>query len=325
MTNFIKQLSFTTFLLASLSGLAQKNSVEDKVSTYPSRFASVEALANKIESDFDSKEDKAKAAYVWMAKHINYDVEQVNKTSRVAFKYFSKEELLAQKRAFRKELAQKTLRRKKAICEGYATLFKELCLAFNIECEIITGSSKTFISEIGYPKLPSNHSWNAYKLNGKWYLVDVTWGAGSVDFNQMRFKKLYTAAYFNCKPEKFLINHFPDDEKWQLLPNKLSLSDFGKQYQAYQAYWDSGIELIAPQSGILKYKKGDSIQFTIEKLSPKYDIAYKYRNEKYGNKVTLKRRGKSCTFSVPMTHLRKNELIIYIDTKPTLGFKTQRR
>ena len=83
--------------------------------------------------------------------------------------------------------------------------------------------------------------------------------------------------------------------------------------------------ILAPQKGLLNYKKGDSIQFVIENLSPQDLIAYKYRNEKYGNKIAVNRKGKICDFSIPMTHLKKNELIIYIDTKPALGFKTLRK
>ena len=64
---------------------------------------------------------------------------------------------------------------------------------------------------------------------------------------------------------------------------------------------------IVPQSGILSH------------------IAYKYRNEKFGNRITVNRTDGNCRFTIPMTHLRKNELIIYIGTKPALGFKCQRQ
>lgn len=325
MSGMVKSVVFICFLLSALLVSAQQNSLELTVMNYPSRFNSINELADKIESDFTTQEDKAKAAYVWMAQHIGYDIKGLNKQIKVAFTYSSEADLIAQKRAFRKELARKTLRRRKAACEGYATLYKELCTLFNIECEIISGSSKTFITEIGNTKLPSNHSWNAIKIDGHWRLVDVTWGAGSVDYRLMRFKKLYTAAFFDSRPGDFIINHFPDKSQWQLLDHKISLKDFGMQFQVFQAYWDSNIRLIAPQKGILEYKKGDRIQFRIENLSPKSHIAYKYRNEKFGNQIRITRTGKTCSFSIPMTRLRKNELIIYIDTKPALGFKTKSR
>jgi len=325
MFHSLKIVALFIFLISSFGIQAQDSTLENIVLTYPSRFNSVDDLANKINTDFHSSEDKARAAYVWMTHHISYDIKGINKQTKVSFSYKTEDDLLAQKRAFRQELARKTLKKKKAVCEGYATLYKELCSKFNIECEIITGSSKTFISEIGHAKLPTNHSWNAIKINGRWSLVDVTWGAGSIDFSQMRFKKHYTPIYFDCEPESFLLNHFPDKSQWQLVEREMTLKEFGLQHQVFQAYWDSNIRLVAPLKGKLEYKKGDSIQFRIENLSPKSHLAYKYRNKKFGEQLTLKRVGTTCSFSIPMTPLKRNELIIYIDTKPALGFKTYRR
>jgi len=325
MIHSFKRFALFILLITGFAVQAQNSSLENIVLNYPSRFNSVDELANKISTDFHSNEDKAKAAYVWMTHHIRYDVKGMNKQSRVRFSYTSQADLMAKKRAFRQELASKTLKRKKAVCEGYATLYKELCMQFQIECEIVAGSSKTFISEIGNAKLPTNHSWNAIKLAGKWRLVDVTWGAGTIDFGQMRFKKSYTPFYFDCEPQRFLINHFPDKSQWQLVEKKITLKDFGDQHQVFQASWDTNIKLTAPQKGILEYKKGDSIQFRIENLSPKNHLAYKYRTEKFGEEVNLSRNGKTCYFSIPMTALKRNELIIYIDTKAALGFKTLRK
>lgn len=48
------------------------------------------------------------------------------------------------------------------LCGGYASLFKEFCKYFNIEC-YITGS------------VSGNHNWNKVVLAGEWYNVDVCW------------------------------------------------------------------------------------------------------------------------------------------------------
>ncbi len=222
MSRLVKTLALISLLISSIAASAQKSTLEKTVLNYPNRFSSVNELADRIQADFTSQKDKAKAVYVWMANHISYDIKGINKQKRVAFKYSSEADLKAQKRAFRKELALKTLKRRKAVCEGYATLFKELCTHFNIKCEIITGSSKTFIAEIGNTRLPSNHAWNAIKLNGTWRLVDVTWGAGSVDYSQMRFRRSYNPSFFDTEPSDFIINHFPDKSQWQLLDQKMS-------------------------------------------------------------------------------------------------------
>ena len=60
------------------------------------------------------------------------------------------------------------LREKRCVCEGYAHSFKLLCDKFGIDCVSIIGT--------GYSDGESEaHMWNAVRLNGKWYAVDVTW------------------------------------------------------------------------------------------------------------------------------------------------------
>ena len=46
---------------------------------------------------------------------------------------------------------------KKAVCDGYAALFTDLCYLVSLDCKYITG------------KTSSLHAWNALKINGNWY------------------------------------------------------------------------------------------------------------------------------------------------------------
>ncbi len=48
------------------------------------------------------------------------------------------------------------------VCQGYALAFSLLMQRCGIECVLV-------------PSDPMNHIWNAVKLNGNWYHVDVTW------------------------------------------------------------------------------------------------------------------------------------------------------
>ena len=56
----------------------------------------------------------------------------------------------------------------------------------------------------------SNHAYSAIKLDNKWYLLDVTWGAGKIE--DKKFIKKYDEFYFCTDPELFILNHFPDKE-----------------------------------------------------------------------------------------------------------------
>ena len=57
---------------------------------------------------------------------------------------------------------------RKCVCEGYAHAFKLLCDKFGITCATIIGTGYTEDGSEG-------HMWNAVRLDGKWYAVDVTW------------------------------------------------------------------------------------------------------------------------------------------------------
>ncbi len=53
---------------------------------------------------------------------------------------------------------------KTAVCQGYAEAFK-LCMdILGIECIMVTGEAGS-----------ESHAWNAVKLDGEWYMIDVTW------------------------------------------------------------------------------------------------------------------------------------------------------
>ena len=65
----------------------------------------------------------------------------------------------------------------KAICGGYAALFKQLCTSAGIDCEYVSGCYH------GDPNCIPCHAWNKVKLNGAWYWVDVCWNDTGNDKN----------------------------------------------------------------------------------------------------------------------------------------------
>lgn len=109
------------------------------------------------------------------------------------------------------------LKKKKAVCAGYANLMAVMCGIVNIECEIVYGWSKGF-NYPGYLWPESDHAWNAVKLGGRWKLIDVTWDAGFVEGTT--FIKRYTNQWYNLTPDQFGYSHLPEEDKWQLLPEK---------------------------------------------------------------------------------------------------------
>ena len=110
------------------------------------------------------------------------------------------------------------------VCQDYSELFKALCDISNIECHVVVGSGKNDSQDIGF--YSSNHAWNAVKVNGKFQLFDLTWAAGTYNFQTKSFNKKFNDQYFNAKAEDFISNHFPDNSKWQLLDKPLSKNEY---------------------------------------------------------------------------------------------------
>ncbi|WP_421920140.1 transglutaminase domain-containing protein [Marinifilum sp.] len=295
--------------------------VDQIVGGYPASFSSTEDLALKITRDFSTDLEKVRAAYTWIALQVDYDIKALSKPQRVRFSYRSQAELEAKKKQFREELALYTLLKRKALCEGYSTLFQNLCQKMNIECEIVSGTARRLISEIGKANLPSNHAWNAVNINGTWQLIDVTWAAGWVDYSKMKFNKEFSSAYFASHPDEFAMKHLPDDSKWLLSQKIRSKEGFAAQPIPYKSYLGKNIKLIAPQNGTLNIARSSGVQFTLQNLPPNTDVAYHFKKEKYGQKVKSYSKADTLTFTIYPNTKGRDELVIYFNGKPALGYK----
>lgn len=297
------------------------NKVIGIIKEYPSDFSSTNNLVELINKDFKNKEEKAAAAFTWIAMNVSYDIKQIGKSKRVRFSYRSEEELAAKKKEFRINLAEQSLRKKKALCEGYSTLYQELCKQLDLDCIIIPGTARRYVSEIGNVNLPSNHAWNAVKINNKWLLVDVTWAAGWVDYSKMKFHKEFSPAYFALSPEEFAMKHYPDDKKWLLTTKLRNTSDFALQPIPFKAFLGKRIKLQSPKKGFQTIKKGAALQFNLLNTPKEIEIAYHFKSDKFGKKVKAIRKNDSLIFKIYPDFKGKNELIIYFNNEPALGYK----
>lgn len=118
------------------------------------------------------------------------------------------------------------LSRREAVCFGYAGLFAALCKAAGLECVVVEGFGKGRTYTVGDPvEGPPNHAWNAVKADGRWNLVDCTWGAGRTE-GDGRFVPRFDPFYFFTPPERFAEDHLPLDPRWQLLDRPLSREAF---------------------------------------------------------------------------------------------------
>ena len=185
-------------------------------------IATVAAYLSKSSSN---DMEKARAAFSWVAANIKYDDNAYN-SGKIG-----------------DMSAQVVLKRKHAVCEGYANLYKALGEAMGLEVEKIDGYAKAYGYRPGEKfSGDPNHSWNAVKVNGQWLLLDATWGAGFSDGGRGNLKshKLFTPYWFNVDKYEFLFMHFPSDVKWQLISQPVVLKQFEEMPYLHEAYFQMG-------------------------------------------------------------------------------------
>lgn len=63
-----------------------------------------------------------------------------------------------------------------AVCDGFSKAFSLMCNMEGIETVRITGTAGT-----------GNHAWNKIKIDGKWYVVDITWTEMTIHENELTY------------------------------------------------------------------------------------------------------------------------------------------
>jgi hypothetical protein len=205
----MKHLLFALALSASLMASAQKEDgfiqTEKILGNAPdSVFLSTTTFAIYLEERFDNDEDILRGIFVWIAKSISYDVENMYRIN-----FFEQPG----------ELIEKTFLTRKAICQGYAELFNDLCHQSGIQSSVVHGYTKQNgeISNTG-------HAWIVAKCKNSWYCFDPTWGAGYI--TEGKFVRSFSPEYFMVNPENFIASHMPLDPMWQCLKQPFSIQDF---------------------------------------------------------------------------------------------------
>lgn len=290
-------LLFFLLLTVQFSFSSDYTKVDSIVKNYPKKFKSIENFAKKIESDFSTDIEKTRAAFYWIANNIAYDYEDYKSGKSVykAISYNTKEEYNAKLQMQQLKYANQCLKKKAAICEGYSQLLKFTLLQLNIECEVVSGFTKSNTREIGRERHTEDHAWNAVKLNNKWELIDVTWSTGNRLNNPLHFE--FTDVYFLPNPKTFILNHFPKDSKWQLLKKPLNKSSFFSLPIVKTTYFNSGLEISIFNKGTLKVKPNNTIKLLIKKIDSTKTYKYVFEKDRYNSILELKNNNKGYYFS----------------------------
>ncbi|MCH8568941.1 MAG: hypothetical protein LAT67_11780 [Balneolales bacterium] len=226
-------------------GLADRNanSVSSRDARNPAQLT--RALINGLETE----SEKARAIFTWVAGNIAYDTD-----------------------AFFRGASSNTdindvLRNRVAVCEGYANLFSYLAGIAGLQTEIVTGHSKGYGFDAGSDDLSVNHAWVAIYADGEWRLADPTWGAGYIHSENRQFVRRFNDFYFFPEPSLFIVDHFPDDPRWQLLAEEIDAETYREFTLVRPPFHMHSMELRSHMKNTIDTNGGDRVVLGLESKS----------------------------------------------------------
>lgn len=262
-------LIFNTCLFAQVSDFKSVDFTKADHIAKLNKGASLEnlpLLTQQLTHTLETDAEKFRAIYFWVCHNIKGDDAQHSKVSSKRKKYKNDSiALIKWNNNFKKIAFKKLLKHKKTMCTGYAYLIKELCFLANIDCVIIDGYGRDVETNVNQLER-ANHSWNAVKLNNKWYLCDATWSSGYID-ERGNFIEDYNDGYFLTVPVLFGKNHFPLQQQWTL-NNSVTASTFINAPLVYGETFEHNISPITPKNMNLSVKKREDVTFSFKSLKP---------------------------------------------------------
>ncbi len=207
----------------------------------------VAQITDTITAAFSDKELKARAIFYWITHNIAIDPK--------AFKNNDK----------RKTLPEEVILSRKTTGLGYSLLLQEMCSYVKIRCLSIDGYIKTFAAEINEPSDEVNHSWNVIQFGQSpesWYYVDACRASGFLDEKMTVFTKSFTSAYFFADRNLFNIDHYPDNQAWQLGKGANSVKAFYSLPVIGSEAYAMGLTKPMPEQGLIVAKVNKPIDFS---------------------------------------------------------------
>ena len=232
----------------------RKDVVDQALNSLPPRQSvdednMINSMKNVKSSYYLTDAENAYMVYKWLSQNIVYDCYNYN-TDKSKVDY--------------SEVG--TYNAGKGVCAGYSKIFKSMCIGLGLESNYVSGYTKNSIVD---GNLPSRtvHAWNSVKIDGTFYLVDSTWGSGFCDGDNYNSK--FDDFYFCTNPQIFIRKHLPAEQKWQLLPQPISSSEFINRVDIYRQFYTNGFETISPDLAKFNTKGKFTIELTHDSKTKK--------------------------------------------------------
>ena len=187
--------------------------------------------------------EKSFVLFLWICDNISYDVDS----------YFAGRNVDC--------TPEGVYKNGQSVCSGYARLFKDIADFLNLEVNCVSCYAKGVSYQVGQKMNRTNHEYNVIKLNNKWYPIDSTWGAGSIEGK--KYNKSFNEFYFLADPELLIKTHFPENPQWQLTKKKYTLDEFLKWPVIKSRFYEYGFKTCFPNEGLIKLKNSNTQKFII--------------------------------------------------------------
>lgn len=209
----------------------------------------LDELAGYLRKVSASSEDRTRAIYRWVTDRIAYDT--------VSFFAGTMPD----------QSPETVLGRRTAVCAGYANLFEALATRCRLDCRVIRGEIRRD------PEDPAgqqrSHAWVAVRFQGRWQLLDPTWGSGYVDFKSKRFNRRFNPYYFFVPPDQLIFSHIPAEREWQLLPRPRTLQEIEAMPHVTSSYFRYDVrareqrgQLVSSQGLQLKFRTAPGVRLS---------------------------------------------------------------
>ena len=122
---------------------------------------------------------------------------------------------------------------------GITGLFNTMCSLLKIEADTILGLTKIISDDYPSKIVTKDYSWNYILIDNEYYLIDVV--------KAINLKKTSISDfYFGTDPEASIRLHFPNDNKWQLLPKIITKDEFKSMAYLDEGFFSLGLKTISP-------------------------------------------------------------------------------
>jgi transglutaminase/protease-like cytokinesis protein 3 len=202
------------------------------------KYNSFTAITAPLCERINTEHEKFRVIFRWITENIEYNKSATNISD-----------------------PDKIVRKNKAVCMGFSSLLKEMCNSVGIDCDTISGYTKTEMKDVGKKLKKTDHAWNAVKLYNRWYLVDVTWATSKYNTTTNKFERKFDEHYFITPPDIFILDHFPEEKKWQLLNKYISKRDFINAPLYYADYYHFGCNNLSLKKGKFRQSIKKPVEF----------------------------------------------------------------